>query len=79
MEIEHLDHLGFWDVILTLVGAGFTLAFGLWARRLDKALDLLEKLQKEWYKHTLATERRLTRLEFHNGFYRDDYSDDEEG
>lgn len=50
--------------IVSVVMAGlFALAFAAWARRLDKALDLLEKIQEQMHKSALKIERRLSRLE----------------
>ncbi|CAK0777663.1 hypothetical protein CCP3SC15_580007 [Gammaproteobacteria bacterium] len=51
------------EIVLSLLAGLFALAFGLWARRLDKALDLLEKIQKDTHDWAIATEHRLTTLE----------------
>lgn len=60
------------ELALTVIGALFTIAFGLWARRLDKALDLLEKIQKDTHDWALRTEHRLTTLETKVGINNND-------
>jgi len=54
------------EIVLAITAGLFALAFGAWAKRLDKALDLLERLQEEMHKRAVLIERRLTRLESHN-------------
>ena len=51
------------EVIATVLAALLAVAFAAWARRLDKALDLLEKIQGSMHRQSIRTERRLTRLE----------------
>lgn len=51
------------EIIGALMAGLFAIAFAAWARRLDKALDLLERIQKEMHDAAMVTERRLTRLE----------------
>lgn len=51
------------EIVATIMLALFAMAFALWAKRLDKALDLLEKIQADVHARALTTERRLTRLE----------------
>jgi hypothetical protein len=51
------------EIIATVMFALFAMAFGAWAKRLDKALDLLEKIQADMHTTAIRTERRLTRLE----------------
>lgn len=58
-----MDHFSAGEVIATLMAALFALAFAAWARRLDKALDLLEKIQSEMHTQAIRTERRLSNLE----------------
>lgn len=58
------DHgLSVGEAIATVMAALFALSFAAWAKRLDKALDLLEKIQESMHKNALRTERRLTTLE----------------
>lgn len=57
------------EVLMLLVTSLFAVAFAAWAKRLDKALDLLEKLQVEMHKSALHIERRVTRLEAHAGIF----------
>lgn len=51
------------EVIAAIMAGLFALAFAAWARRLDKALDLLEHIQEQMHHVAIATEKRLTRLE----------------
>lgn len=51
------------EIVLAVTAGLFAIAFGAWAKRLDKALDLLERLQEEMHKRAVLIERRLTRLE----------------
>ena len=51
------------EVIAAIMAGLFALAFAAWARRLDKALDLLERIQEQMHHVAIATEKRLTRLE----------------
>lgn len=62
--------MGIGEIILSVLAGLFALAFGLWARRLDKALDVLEELQTAWFKHALAMEKRVTRVETQMGLFR---------
>jgi hypothetical protein len=55
------------EIVASVMLALFAMAFALWAKRLDKALDLLEKIQTDMHSHALTTERRLTRLEALSG------------
>lgn len=55
--------LGVGETIATVMAALFALAFAAWAKRLDKALDLLEKIQASMHRNAVRTERRLTTLE----------------
>lgn len=64
------------EIILSILAGVFALAFGLWAKRLDKALDVLESLQDAWFKHALAMEKRVTRVETHIGLYHFGENDD---
>lgn len=57
------------EIVLAVFVGLFAVAFGLWARRLDKALDVLEELQTAWFKHALSMETRMTRVETHVGLY----------
>jgi len=62
--MESLDHgLSIGETIATVMAALFALAFAAWAKRLDKALDLLERIQASMYEQAIRTERRLTILE----------------
>lgn len=56
------------DIVDAIMMALFAIAFGLWARRLDKALDMLERLQQDMHERAIVIERRLTRLESHRGY-----------
>lgn len=80
--------IGLADAMITIMAALFSLAFAAWARRLDKALDLLEKIQQSQHRNELSNERRLARLEqiartctAHRGadFMMDDENDDDNG
>jgi len=51
------------EIVVSLLLLAFAAAFGMWAKRLDKALDLLEKIQEQGHKQAILTERRLVRLE----------------
>ena len=51
------------EVALSIIGLLLTGAFGLWAKRLDRALDLLEKIQQDTHKWALVVEHRLTYAE----------------
>lgn len=51
------------EIILACISGLLVLTFGLWARRLDKALDLLESIQSSIHSWMVATEHRLTKLE----------------
>lgn len=51
------------EILQTLVVSLFAIAFGLWAKRLDKVIDLLDRIQAALYKDNIKKERRLTRLE----------------
>lgn len=51
------------EIVLATISALFAVAFGLWARRLDKALDLLERIQSDMHDWARKTEHRLTKLE----------------
>ena len=51
------------EIVLSILACLFAAAFGLWAKRLDKALDLLEKIQADTHHWAIATEHRLTTLE----------------
>jgi len=68
--------MGFGEVIVSIVAGLFALAFGAWAHRLDKALDLLERLQETMHVRAVLIERRLTRLESRNDITH--YDSDEE-
>ena len=68
----------FGEIILSIVAALFALAFGAWAHRLDKALDLLERLQETMHKRAVLIERRLTRLESKNSITHYDSENEEE-
>lgn len=61
-------HITMGDIALAIIGVLFSIAFGLWAKRLDKALDLLERIQQDMHQWAKDTEHRLTRLEAHVGF-----------
>ena len=62
--MDELNHgLSIGEAIATVMAALFALAFAAWAKRLDKALDLLEKIQLSMHQQALRTERRLTTLE----------------
>lgn len=60
------------EVIATIMAGLFALAFAAWARRLDKALDLLEKIQQEMHQNAIMVERRLARLEQKNNVVHDE-------
>jgi len=51
------------EIVMSCLAALFSIAFGLWARRLDKALDLLETIQIDMHEVAVRTEHRLTKLE----------------
>lgn len=73
--------MSFGEIALSLIGGFLALAFGLWARRLDKALDLLEKIQEEMHRWARETEHRITKLEAAARYcgasrYEDDGGDD---
>lgn len=53
----------FGEIAATIMAGLFAVAFAAWAKRLDKALDLLEKIQEQMHKAAVVTESRLTRLE----------------
>jgi hypothetical protein len=55
------------EIVLSAISVLFTIAFGLWAKRLDKALDLLEQIQKDTHDWAIRTEHRLTALETATG------------
>ena len=55
--------MGIGEIVDAVMMALFAIAFALWAKRLDKALDVLERLQEEMHRRSLIIERRLTRLE----------------
>jgi hypothetical protein len=59
------------------MAALFALAFAAWARRLDKALDLLEKIQEQMHIQAVRTERRITRLESTIGLNHREVDDDD--
>jgi len=62
--MEEFSHgLSVGEMIATIMAALFALAFAAWAKRLDKALDLLEKIQVSMHQQAIRTERRLTILE----------------
>jgi C4-dicarboxylate-specific signal transduction histidine kinase len=58
-----MDHMSVGEVIAAIMAALFALAFAAWAKRLDKALDLLEKIQAAMNRQAIRIERRLTILE----------------
>jgi C4-dicarboxylate-specific signal transduction histidine kinase len=70
VEVEHALSIG--EVIATVMAALFALAFAAWAKRLDKALDLLEKIQAEMHQNAIRVERRLARLEMKNNVLHDE-------
>ena len=77
-----MSSLTYGEVAVTLVGILFSVAFAAWAKRLDKALDLLEKIQEQGHQQALITERRLVRLESHAAFsdmLKSRNSDDDDG
>jgi AraC-like DNA-binding protein len=51
------------EITATIMAGLFALAFAAWAKRLDKALDLLERIQQDMHRTAMQTERRLVRLE----------------
>lgn len=65
------------EILQTVVVGLFAVAFGLWARRLDKALDLLEKIQVQMWRRAIRTERRLTHLEVKNNIHPPTEDDEE--
>ena len=68
----------FGEIIMSVVVALFAVAFGAWAHRLDKALDLLERLQETMHRRAVLIERRLTRLESKNSITHYDSEDGSE-
>ena len=67
----------FGEIVIAIVAGLFAVAFGAWAHRLDKALDLLEKLQESMHRRAVLIERRLTRLESRNNIVH--YDEEGEG
>jgi hypothetical protein len=83
-RIESGHGLSIGEVIATVLAALLAVAFAAWAKRLDKALDLLEKIQVQMHRQSIRTERRLTRLEqiavaCGNGHHLGETDDDDEG
>lgn len=66
------------ELISAILAGLFALAFAAWARRLDKALDLLERIQEQMHEAAIVTERRLTRLEGYLGWHRDRRGEDDD-
>jgi len=64
------------ELVQVVVTSLFAIAFAAWAKRLDKALDLLEKIQASMFKQAIRTERRLVRLESKNQIH---HHDEDEG
>lgn len=58
--------MSFAEIVVAVVVGLFAIAFGAWAHRLDRALDLLERLQESMHLRAILIERRLTRLETRN-------------
>lgn len=54
------------EIVGAVVLALFGLAFAMWARRIDKVLDLLADIRKELHTYMLDMERRVTTLEVVN-------------
>ena len=66
------------EIVQVVVTSLFAVAFAAWAKRLDKALDLLEKIQASMFKQAIQTERRLVRLESKNQIHHHDQDDEED-
>jgi len=65
------------EIVQVVVTSLFAIAFAAWAKRLDKALDLLEKIQASMFKQAIRTERRLVRLESKNQIHHHEVDEEE--
>lgn len=59
--------MGVGEIVNAVMMALFAISFAAWAKRLDKALDMLERLQEDMHHRAIIIERRLTRLEAMTG------------
>lgn len=55
--------MNFGELALGLIGSTTAVMFGLWAKRLDNVLGMLEKIQEDINRWVRETERRITKLE----------------
>lgn len=55
--------MNFGELALGLIGSTTAVMFGLWAKRLDNVLGMLEKIQEDINRWVRETEHRITKLE----------------